>query len=123
LPRREGSARREVEAPLGAFYAQITDEAERVISWRRTTAEQALHYRDHQREFVDRYAGQFILLQDGEVRWHDTQSHFRGSRRDLSGDKPDQALWLKYVDPEEVEGERFEVYERVLKEVEQLDKA
>lgn len=110
----------EVQAPLGAFYALETDTVERVINWRRTTAEQALYYRDHRKAFVERYAGQYILLQEGEVRWHDTQSQFRGSRRDLSGANPDQAMWLKYVDPEEAEGERFEVYERVFQEIEQL---
>ena len=38
----------------------------------------------------------------------------RVSRRMLSGDHPEQAMWLKYVDPEEDEGEHFEVYEKVL---------
>jgi len=37
-----------------------------------------------------------------------------GSRRVLSGDRKDSALWMKWVDPEEGEGERFEVYEKVL---------
>ena len=37
-----------------------------------------------------------------------------GSRRDLSGPKKDQAMWLKLVDPEETEGERFGVYEEWL---------
>ena len=35
----------------------------------------------------------------------------------LSGDKPDQAMWFKYVDPEEKEGEHFEVYEHALERV------
>jgi len=32
----------------------------------------------------------------------------------LSGNKKDQGMWLKLVDPEEVEGERFETYEECL---------
>ncbi len=110
----------EVQAPLAAFHADLIDPIERVIGWRRTTAEQALYYRDHRREF-DRYSGEYILLQQGQVRWHDQSSELRGSRRVLSGDNPDQAMWLKYVDPDEAEGEHYEVYERVLKEVEHVD--
>ena len=43
------------------------------------------------------------------------------SRRVLSGDKPDQALWFKYVDPDEQEGEHFEVYEHALEQVRALE--
>ena len=35
----------------------------------------------------------------------------------LSGERKDSALWLKKVDPEECEGEHFEVYERELPKV------
>ena len=97
--------------------SMMTDPLETVISWRRTTCEQALYYRDHQREFIEKYAGEYILLQENEVRWHDPSSWLRQSRRVLSGDRPDQAMWLKYVDPEEVEGEHFEVYERALADI------
>jgi hypothetical protein len=38
-----------------------------------------------------------------------------GSRRQLSGEQKDSALWLKLVDAEEHEGERFNVYEECLK--------
>ena len=48
------------------------------------------------------------------MRWHDRVSDLKGSRRTLSGDKPEQAMWLKYVDPKEEEGEHFEVYEQRL---------
>ena len=113
----------EVDAPLGAFYAQTTDTRERVIHWRRSTAEQALHYRDHQRDYVRRYAGEFILLQDREVQWHDRSSAIRVSRRDLARSRPDSALWLKYVDADEAEGEQYEVYERALREVEAIEMA
>ena len=63
---------------------------------------------------VDKYAGEYVLLQQGEVRWHDPVSDLRVSRRILSGDRPDQAMWMKYVDPEEAEGEHFSVYDRAL---------
>ncbi|MHB0856179.1 MAG: DUF362 domain-containing protein [Anaerolineae bacterium] len=104
----------EVERPLAAFYSEQTDPLETLVSWRRSTCEQALFYRDHQKEFVDRYAGQYILLQEGEVRWHDTASELHRSRRELAGASKDQAMWLKLVDPEEAEGEHYEVYERTL---------
>ena len=95
----------------------MTDDVARVISWRRTTCEQALYYRDHQKDFLDKYAGQYILLQENEVQWNGESSYFWGSRRHLSGDRPDQAMWLKYVDPDEAEGERYEVYERALADI------
>ncbi len=100
--------------PAGAFFAAKTDPVERVISWRRTTCEQALYYRDHMQDFVDKYAGQFILLQEREVKWNSEHSRLSRSRRLLAGDRRDQAMYLKYVDPDEVEGERYEVYEWTL---------
>lgn len=106
----------EVSAPLGKFFAKEIDLRETVISWRRTTAEQALYYRDHSREICARYAGQYILLQMGEVRWASPTGQLNVSRRLLSGDHPEQAMWLKYVDPDEAEGEVYEVYEQTLME-------
>jgi len=104
----------EVPAPVAAFHTLETDPYETVLAGRRSTCEQALHYRDHQRAFIDRYAGEYILLQDGEVRWHSPESVLGQSRRDLAGGNPLSAMWFKYVDPEEAEGEHFEVYEREL---------
>ena len=103
-----------MEPPVGEFHANLTDSMETVHSWQRTTCEQGLFYRDHRSELVDRYAGKYILLQEGQVRWHDDVSDLRQSRRKLSGDRPEQAMYLKYVDPEEAEDERFGVYERGL---------
>ncbi len=100
--------------PEGTFFAAMTDTMERVISWRRTTCEQALYYRDNMSSIVDKYAGEYILLQQNEVKWHSTSSYFKGSRRDLAGDRPEQAMYLKYVDLDEAEGEYYEVYERTL---------
>jgi uncharacterized protein (DUF362 family) len=106
----------EVSAPVGQFYAAQTDAMATAISWRRTTAEQALFYQDDRKTLVDRYAGEYILLQAGEVRWHDPVSDLRRSRRQLAGDRPDQAMWLKYVDPDEEEGEHFTVYDHALRQ-------
>ena len=39
----------------------------------------------------------------------------------LAGDKPEQAMWLKYVDREEAEGEHFEFYEKALAKIEAAD--
>ena len=107
----------EVKSPLAHFYSNPTDSHEMVVSWRKTTCEQGLFYRENMDRFFERYAGEYILLQEGEVRWHDKVSDLRGSRRKLSGDKPEQAMWLKYVDVEEAEGERFEVYEKGLQQI------
>jgi len=98
--------------PVGSFDSDPTDPREMVESWRRTTCEQALFFRDRRAEFVRRYPGEYIYLQDGEVLWHDATRHPDGSRRRLSGGKKDRGIWVKYVDPDEQEGERFEVYER-----------
>lgn len=115
----------EVTAPVGdkPFFAKITDAPEIVHSWRKTTAEQGLYYRDHREDFIRRYAGEYILLQMGEVKWHDPSGTVRASRRILSGDHPEQAMWMKYVDPDEAEGEHFEVYERTLDEIGALEPA
>jgi uncharacterized protein (DUF362 family) len=104
----------EVQPQLGAFFAKEIDSRDRVVSWQRTTAEQALFYRDHQQELTGQYAGQYILLQMGEVRWADPSGRISVSRRQLAGEHPEQGMWLKYVDPLEAEGEHFEVYEKTL---------
>lgn len=104
----------EVAAPMGDFYAEQLDAEETVVSWRRTTCEQALYYRDHMAEFA-RYAGEYILLQDREVRWHGPSADWHRSRREIAGNRPESALYLKYVDPEECEEERYGVYEATLK--------
>ena len=105
----------EVSAPLADFDSEDTDPSETVERWRWTTCEQGLFYRDNQKRFQDKYAGEFIYLQDGEVVWHGEDPSELDSRRTLSGDRKDSALWLKLVDPEEREGERFEVYEECMR--------
>lgn len=114
----------EVEpAAEGTFYARRTDSAETNYSWLRSMCEQAHYYQANRQEFVDRYAGQFILLQQGEVRWHSPEGTVRESRRKLAGANPDQAMWLKYVDPDEFEGEHFEVYDQTLERLAQAQPA
>ena len=105
----------EVQAPLADFDSEQVDSPETVERWRWTTCEQGLFYREHRERLVSDYANQFIYLQDGEVVWHGEDPDKLQSRRVLSGDKKDSALWLKLADPEEVEGERFEVYEEFVR--------
>lgn len=104
----------EVQPPLAEFLTQETDPFERVLAWRRSTCEQALHYRDHMAEFHARYAGKWILLQNQKVVSVQDSSTLQASRRVLSGSDTGAALWFKYVDPQEAEGEHFEVYEQEL---------
>ena len=105
----------EVEAPLAEFDSVSTDPDATVANWRRTTCEQGLIYQDEQPKLIDRYRGEFIYMQDGQVVWNGADPSNLGSRRKLSGDKKDSALWLKYVDPAEGEGERFERYGECLR--------
>jgi uncharacterized protein (DUF362 family) len=102
--------------PEGTFFSQVTDPDELIVSWRRTMCEQALYYRDHLSQF-EPYAGQYILLQDGEVRWHGPMFEQKISRRVLSGEHPDHSMWLKYVDPDDMEDEQYSIYERTLKDI------
>jgi uncharacterized protein (DUF362 family) len=102
--------------PEGAFFAVMTDSPETILTWRRTMCEQALFYHKNRRTF-ERYAGEYILLQDGQVRWHSPEGTIRQSRRALAGDQPDHAMWYKFVDMDEAEGEHYEVYERALSQL------
>lgn len=106
----------EVVGPLAEFDSVETDSAETVANWRRTTCEQGLIYREESRSFVDKYRGQFIYMQDGQVVWSGEDPSNLGSRRELSGDRKDSALWLKLVDPEEQEAERWDAYEEALQQ-------
>ena len=104
----------EVKAPLADFDSAESDSPEIVSTVRRTACEQGLLYRDRKEEMIDRFRSEFITLQDGEVVWHGRDPSHRTSHREFSDQKPGSALWFKFVDPEETEGERFEVYERCL---------
>ena len=104
----------ELQPPLAEFDSEETDPTEKIASLRQTASQQALFYRDNQDRFVDRHAGSFIYLQDGEVIWSGPHPDQAGAVHQLSGERKDQAVWLKLVDPEETEGERMRVYERIL---------
>jgi hypothetical protein len=107
----------EVTAPVGEFFSVQPDKEETTTSWRRTTAEQGLFYAENREKIISEYAGKYILLQMGQVRWSDPTGNLNISRRILSGDHPEQGMLLKYVDPEENEGEHFEVYQKTLDEM------
>jgi len=105
----------EVAPPLAEFDSDEPDSFETVASWRRTTCEQALYYRDHRDELVGQYHDGYVYLQDNRVIWHGPDPNNLGvSRRVLSGYRKDRALWLKKIEPEEREGEHFDVYEGIL---------
>jgi uncharacterized protein (DUF362 family) len=104
----------EVGPHTEAFDSDATDPSEMVASWRRTTCEQGLYYADHRDELMSRYPNEYVFLQGGEVVWHGPAHPTNVSRRQLAGARKDSALWLKYLDPEDREAERFEVYAREL---------
>jgi uncharacterized protein (DUF362 family) len=56
----------EAQAPIGEFFAKEIDPRQTVVSWR-TTTEQALFYRDHRQEIIEKYAA-IYLLQMNEIR-------------------------------------------------------
>lgn len=100
--------------PVAEFMSVEADPPERLACLRRSACEQGLIYRDGRDRFVERYAGQYIYLQDGDVVWSGADPSQAGPVQQLSGAKPDQAVWLKRVDPAEREGERYRVYEQLL---------
>ncbi len=107
----------EVTAPVGEFFAKEWDTQAMVVSWRRTTAEQGLYYYDHHKEIEAQYTGNYILQQMGQVRWSDPSGNIRASRRTLSGEHPEQGMFVKWVDPTEAEGEHYEVYQNTLDQI------
>ncbi len=107
--------------PEGTFFAKQWDTSGTVYTWRRTMCEQGLYYRDNQESLMAQYPNEFILLQDGEVRWHSPEGMLRVSRRELAGQHRNHAMFFKYVDPEEREAEHFEVYEQNLAVIQKLE--
>lgn len=104
----------DLEPPLGPFDSEATDPPEVVRNWLLSTCEQALHFRDRRDRYVAQYPNEYIFLRDGEVAWHGPSLEGMGSRRNLGGGRPESALWLKFLDPEETEREHFELYEQML---------
>ncbi len=107
----------ELKPPLAEFDSDEVDSKETVKNWRRTSCEQALFYRDHKEEMLEKYAGEYIFLQDNEVIWHGADPMNLGSRRGLTRGRPDSALWMKLVDPQDMEGEHFQIYEENLEKI------
>ena len=105
----------EVEGPLNEFDSVEEDPPAIMATVRETACEQGLFYRDRMQAMIEKHRGNFVYLQDGEVKWSgEDPAHIR-SHREFTGRKPGSALFLKKVDPEEREGEHFEAYEDCLK--------
>lgn len=104
----------EVTSPLNEFDSEEEDPPHIMASIRRTACEQGLIYNDKKKEITDRFQNQFIYLQEGNVVWHGNDPSVIRSHRELNTGKPGQARWLKFVDPDEREGENFAVYDNCL---------
>jgi uncharacterized protein (DUF362 family) len=100
--------------PVAQFMSDEADPPERIASLRRTACEQGLFYQDQRDRFLDRYTGQFIYLQEGKVVWNGPDPSEAAPVQKLSGERQDQAVWLKLVDPSEREGEHYRVYQQLL---------
>ncbi len=99
--------------PPGVFFAEERYPRKLERERRRTTCEQALYYASHREEFAS-YADEYILLQQGKVRWHGKDGAIVASHREEWGEYPEQAMYLKFVDEQEIEGEHYEIYRQVL---------
>jgi len=104
----------EVEPPLAHFDSDIDEAPDIIHTLRRTACEQGLFYQDRKKDMIDKYRNDFIYMQEGDVVWHGQDPSIITSHREFSGTRPGSALWLKLVDPNESEGERFEVYDKNL---------
>ena len=100
--------------PVAEFDSALVDPAEQIARLRQTASEQALFYRDHRERIWDAHAGNYVFLQDGEVIWSGPDPGQAGAVQEVAAGKKDQAVWLKLADPAEREGERMEVYEKIL---------
>ena len=103
-----------LQAPLAEFDSRDADPPERIAKLRHTACQQALFYGDNREQLSERYAGQYIYLQDGEVIWNGEDPGQAGNITEVSAAKKDEAAWLKLADPQEREGEHLSVYERIL---------
>jgi uncharacterized protein (DUF362 family) len=104
----------EVEGPLNEFDSVEEDPPEIMATIRETACEQGLFYRDRMKAMIDQHRGNYVYLQDGEVKWSGKDPSHIKSHREFTGSKPGSALFLKNVDSEEREGEHFEAYENCL---------
>jgi hypothetical protein len=104
----------ELEPPLAEFNSAEADPSETIAHLRRTACQQGVFYRDNRERLLERYAGEYIYLQGGEVIWSGTHPEQAGAVHQLSGDRKNEAVWLKLADASEKEGEHFRVYEQLL---------
>jgi len=107
--------------PAGTFFAKERVSRQMEFVRRRTMCEQALYYHNHPQKF-EAYAGEYILLQDGEVRWHDVDGGVVEHCRKKRGPRDDHAMFFKFVDPEEAEGEHYEVYDSEMHYIQTLER-
>jgi len=110
----------DIASPIGKFESRPGFNSERFISWQKTCAEQALFYRDNAEYFLKKYENEYIFLQMNKVVWHGDIQKRMQSRSKMSGDHPEQTMWLKYMDPENHEQEHYEVYENILEIINSL---
>ena len=104
-----------LQPPIASFDSDQQDIPQTVVKIRRTACQQALYYRNEQENLAQRYKGQMIVLRDYEVIWHGTdQPAFQSHGNFATDSGPASALFLKMVDPDEAEGEVFNVYEKLL---------
>lgn len=104
----------DLTAPLSEFNTEQDEAPEIIHKLRETACEQAQLYRDQQSKMIDRFSGEFIYMQDGDVVWHGEDPSIIHSHREFATGKPGSCLWLKKVDAEEREGEQFGVYDDCL---------
>ncbi len=104
----------EVEGPLNEFDSVEEDPPGIMATVRETACEQGLFNRDRMQAMIEEHGGNFVYLQDGEVKWIGEDPAHIKSHLEFTGKKPGSALFLKKVDPEEQEGELFEAYEDCL---------
>ena len=107
-------AMEDLTPPVAEFDSAEADPPEQIARLRQTASEQALFYWDYCERIWDAHAGNYVFLQDGEVIWSGLKPEEAGAVQHVAAGKKDQAVWLKLADPDEREGERMEVYEKIL---------
>jgi uncharacterized protein (DUF362 family) len=102
-------------APLAKrFHVDRQRSPELIDAVRRDTCVQALLYRERRAEFLAESGGRYIGLVEGEVIFDEPDLSGLHSRGRMMAGHPERAFFLKYVQPEDADPERYEVYERLL---------
>jgi hypothetical protein len=100
----------EVDPPVADFDSADCD-IELMGSHMKTASRQGLFYRENEGNLLDKYGGEFIFIQDGEVIWNGEDPMQPGPVHEVASKKPEQGVWLKKVEPEQDEGEHYSIYE------------